>query len=55
MSNSLGLVVVAEGVEKEAQFKLLKDYGCRKFQGYLFSKPLPHETFETRYLAPLAG
>ena len=40
MSNSLGLDVIAEGVEKEAQFKLLKEYGCKKFQGYLFSKPL---------------
>ena len=46
MSQSLGLDVIAEGVEKEAQFELLKDYGCRKFQGYLFSKPLVLESME---------
>ncbi len=46
MSQSLGLDVIAEGVEQEAQFDLLKDYGCRKFQGYLFSKPLVLESME---------
>jgi EAL domain-containing protein (putative c-di-GMP-specific phosphodiesterase class I) len=46
MSHTLGLEVIAEGVEKDAQFKLLKDYGCRKFQGYLFSKPLVVEQVE---------
>ena len=47
MSQSLGLDVIAEGVEKEAQFTLLKAYGCRKFQGYLFSKPLMAANLET--------
>ena len=37
----LRLEVVAEGVETEAQFTLLKQYGCRLFQGYLFAKALP--------------
>jgi EAL domain-containing protein (putative c-di-GMP-specific phosphodiesterase class I) len=38
--------VIAEGVETEAQFKLLHRYGCGSFQGYLFSKPVPVEQFE---------
>jgi EAL domain-containing protein (putative c-di-GMP-specific phosphodiesterase class I) len=32
---------VAEGVETEAQFKLLASAGCTEMQGYLFSKPMP--------------
>jgi diguanylate cyclase (GGDEF)-like protein/PAS domain S-box-containing protein len=38
--------VIAEGVETEAQFKLLHRYGCGNFQGYLFSKPISVEQFE---------
>jgi EAL domain-containing protein (putative c-di-GMP-specific phosphodiesterase class I) len=41
MSNTLALKVIAEGVETEVQFDLLKQYGCRHFQGYLFSRPVP--------------
>jgi diguanylate cyclase (GGDEF)-like protein/PAS domain S-box-containing protein len=39
--------VIAEGVETEEQFKALQRYGCGSLQGYLFSKPLPIEQFET--------
>ena len=38
---SLGLKVVAEGVETQAHFKALTDLGCQCFQGYLWTKPLP--------------
>ena len=38
--------VIAEGVETEAQFNCLKNLGCKNFQGYLFSKPLPLGEFE---------
>lgn len=38
--------LIAEGVETEAQRELLFDEGCRHFQGYLFSKPVPVEQFE---------
>ncbi|PYQ22670.1 MAG: hypothetical protein DMF79_05495 [Acidobacteria bacterium] len=41
MSRSLGLEVVAEGVETEEQRAFLESRGCRGFQGYLFSRPLP--------------
>jgi len=40
IGKNMGLTVVAEGVESEAQFELLKEFGCDCFQGYLFSKPL---------------
>ena len=42
----LKLKVVAEGVETEGQFRMLKDAGCDIVQGYYFSKPLPAEDFE---------
>ena len=42
----LKLTVVAEGVEKEGQLKLLKDAGCDLVQGYYFSKPVPAEVFQ---------
>lgn len=40
MSRTLGLNVVAEGVETEQQFELLRYYGCPLFQGYLFGRPM---------------
>lgn len=40
MSRTLGLNVIAEGVESEAQFDMLKQYGCMQFQGYLFGRPM---------------
>ena len=46
IANYLNLVVVAEGVETEGQFALLKDAGCDIVQGYYFSRPLPAEEFE---------
>ncbi|MFZ0789049.1 MAG: EAL domain-containing protein [Chromatiaceae bacterium] len=41
MGRSLGLEVIAEGVETEAQRDLLQKWGCSLFQGYLFGKPAP--------------
>ncbi len=41
-----GLTVVAEGVETEEQYRLLKDVGVQVIQGYYFSKPLPDKDFE---------
>jgi EAL domain-containing protein (putative c-di-GMP-specific phosphodiesterase class I) len=41
LGQSLGLAVIAEGVETEAQMDLLASLGCHAYQGYLFSRPLP--------------
>ncbi len=42
----LGLRVVAEGVEEQEQWSLLRDHGCDEIQGYCFSKPKPAAEFE---------
>jgi len=54
MGQSLGLDVLAEGVETEQQHRLLEQRGCTKFQGYLFGHPMPIERFEERLAAQLA-
>jgi diguanylate cyclase (GGDEF)-like protein/PAS domain S-box-containing protein len=46
MGEALGLDVIAEGVETEAQFEFLDLRGCHAHQGYLFGKPMPAEQFE---------
>lgn len=46
MGKTLGLDVIAEGVETEAQVKQLNEYGCLAYQGYLFARPLPLAAFE---------
>ena len=43
MGHALGLRVVAEGVENEAQFAFLQAENCDEYQGDLFSKPVPEE------------
>ncbi|KXS31098.1 MAG: Diguanylate cyclase/phosphodiesterase with PAS/PAC sensor(S) [Candidatus Gallionella acididurans] len=46
MAETLGLNVVAEGVETEAQREFLELRGCTRFQGYLFGRPVPIAQFE---------
>ena len=46
LGQSLGLEVIAEGVETEAQRDLLAESGCYAYQGYYFCRPLPVEGFE---------
>jgi EAL domain-containing protein (putative c-di-GMP-specific phosphodiesterase class I) len=43
MAHGLGMQVVAEGVETDAQRLLLQELGCDFAQGYLFSRPIPAE------------
>jgi EAL domain-containing protein (putative c-di-GMP-specific phosphodiesterase class I) len=51
LAHSLTLKVVAEGVETEEQSRLLRLLDCDEMQGFLFSKPVPREIFEARFLA----
>ena len=46
LGQSLGLSVIAEGVETQAQRDHLYHQGCHAYQGYLFSRPLPIAAFE---------
>jgi diguanylate cyclase (GGDEF)-like protein/PAS domain S-box-containing protein len=52
LAHSMKLKVVAEGVETEEQSRLLRLLNCDEMQGYLFSKPVPAEIFETKFLTP---
>lgn len=45
MAHNLGITVVAEGVETEAQLEWLKSRGCEQIQGFFFSRPLSAEAF----------
>lgn len=47
LAHSLGLNVIAEGVETREQHRALFSQGCRAYQGYLFSRPLSIENFES--------
>lgn len=46
VAKTIGLQVIAEGVETKEQLKVLQDYGCFQVQGFLFSKPLGAADFE---------
>ena len=47
LGRNLGLKVVAEGVETAEQMQFLRDHACDEVQGYYFSRPIPHQQFET--------
>jgi EAL domain-containing protein (putative c-di-GMP-specific phosphodiesterase class I) len=46
LGESMGLTVIAEGVETESQKDFLAKLGCNNYQGYLFNKPAPIDEFE---------
>ncbi len=46
MGKVLGMHVIAEGVETEAQLECLSAHGCNAHQGYMFARPLPRAAFE---------
>ena len=52
IAGNLGMPVIAEGAETEAQVAMLKELGCTYIQGYFFSRPIPPSEFEEKYLLP---
>jgi len=46
LADSMGLAVIAEGVEMQAQQEFLAHLGCHAYQGYYFSRPIPVAEFE---------
>lgn len=55
MAHNLNLKVIAEGVENEAQLKLLKKHKCDEGQGFLFGRPQLAEAFENLLSSQLDG
>lgn len=55
MSHSLGLKVVAEGIETQQQRDLLQELGCDYGQGYLLGRPMPAESFDLLFTQPSTG
>ena len=51
MAHAIGLNVIAEGVENEAQLGALRRLGCDEYQGYLYSKPLPASELTKKFKA----
>ena len=47
LGKDMGLDVIAEGVEEHKQVEKLSEFGCKVFQGYFFSRPLPADQFKS--------
>lgn len=45
MALNLHMEAIAEGVETDAQYRFLREHGCKLYQGYFFGKPVPIEEF----------
>jgi EAL domain-containing protein (putative c-di-GMP-specific phosphodiesterase class I) len=52
LAESMGLSVIAEGVELQAQADFLAHLGCHAYQGYWFGRPLPLEALESYVRRP---
>jgi diguanylate cyclase (GGDEF)-like protein len=55
MGHSLGLNIIAEGVETKEQLSFLSEHGCNAYQGFLFSKPITAEEFTTYLQCKMAA
>ncbi|MEC5215541.1 diguanylate cyclase (GGDEF)-like protein [Actimicrobium sp. GrIS 1.19] len=52
MAHALGMTVVAEGVESDAQLRLLQELGCNEIQGFLIARPMPASEIPARLRQP---
>ena len=50
LARELGFKCLAEGAERKEQVDVLRALGCNVIQGYYYSKPVPVEEFERKYL-----
>ena len=50
LARKIDMEVIMEGVETKEQLLMLTEMGCRMFQGYYFSRPIPVEEFEGTYM-----
>jgi diguanylate cyclase (GGDEF)-like protein/PAS domain S-box-containing protein len=55
LAASLGLDTLAEGVESQEQLEILRGLGCQRFQGFLFSRPLPPAEADAIFAPRLTG
>lgn len=51
LGQKFNMSVIAEGVENQQQFDMLRGYNCEFFQGYLFSRPVPIDSFKQQVLS----
>lgn len=49
LCEKLGIQLIAEGIENEEQFLLMKNMGCQKIQGYYLSEPVDIATYESKF------
>ena len=50
LAKELGFICLAEGAESKSQIDELRALGCDVIQGYYYSKPIPIEEYENKYL-----
>ena len=53
MCSEMGIQLVAEGIEDGQQFEVLREYGVKTVQGYLFSRPISISEYEEKYMQGL--
>jgi len=52
MGKTLGLEIVAEGVETEEELNILREFGCDSIQGFYYTRPVTADEIEKRWLSP---
>jgi diguanylate cyclase (GGDEF)-like protein/PAS domain S-box-containing protein len=51
IGKTFGMKTIAEGIETQGQYEILKNLGCDRFQGYYFSPPVSEDVFVERFLS----